>query len=336
MAHPWIFESSFEDVTTPFGWDTHTDADDPDQLDVATYKVLSQHPKLTPYRGASCMRIRLTGSTTSAILIEGSIDIANTVNRFVRFYLFFSPDFTATAADDVPLFEFQGTGNAREAVIGFSITDAGVITLGIGQTVPTTQQMAGPIKKGVWYCIEMDVTIQTGGTGTIDLFVTEDGKPSSLTTSTTQVGSLTHTAVLRGVIGIQNTLTTTLGTILIDRFTFDEARIFPDEEAFPESQTITMNGHAFVGQGRFDITLMPENDDNVLRVWDSADANVSGSQLVTQLVANSELESVILKNIEVSRGCYLDFDGTTPKALVKIHSAALYSRANLHDLAISG
>ncbi|KPK68182.1 hypothetical protein AMJ82_08960, partial [candidate division TA06 bacterium SM23_40] len=227
MAFPYIFESNFEPGSNA-EWDSETDTDN--ALDFPSYKTLARQG-LEPFSGAHCMRLRAGLGTNDATVTEGDIDIADTVTRYFRFNILFADDFRCTATDaSVSLLELQGAANAITASFGFKITvSTDIINLGIGSAnaaaVPATFSTQA-VERGVWYTVELAVDIQTGGTGTLDMYVTRWGSTAA-TGAEAALATKTNIAVTHGVLGLQDHLATTIGTILIDNFVMDDARIYP-------------------------------------------------------------------------------------------------------------
>lgn len=338
MAFPFIFESNFD---TPYptndGWDSETDT--AAQLDIASYKELSRFPWPTcaPYRPPYCLRLQLTGGTADAFLTEGDLNISLDGEAYTRFMVWFSPDFTGTADDTVHLFELQGSANAIQVAFGFRIVaSTNVINLGIGNIAPTA--FGDAIERGVWYTVELHVVLDDGASddGTVDIYVTRDGDQASASVYAAQVGTLDQIAVTHGVLGVQNQLATTTGTILIDQFVMDDARIYPLTKRFPEEVLLTKSGHAFVGPGEIEnVSLFSgAGTDCVLSLFDTDKADVNDATNIgveLKNTANNEIVDPAGVPVEdFSRGCYVALSGTTPRALVKIrHVDAFGSVAQL-------
>lgn len=317
MAFPYIFESNFEGGT--FGeWDTETDT--ASQIDVVHYSDLARFPwnGATPYRGAYCMRAELSGGTADATVTEGDIDMALAANNFFRFAVWFSPDFTATSNDTVHLLELQSAGPTIEVVCGFRVVaSTGAINIGIGETAPTSFS-AEALERGVWYTVELDVTLDDGGSndGTIDVYVTKAGDPAATSVAASQVGSLDQAAIIQGVFGIQNHLATTTGTILLDDFAQDDARLFPsDRYAF--NRAATKSTHVFIGRGHVDRVqlLGTANGDEVAALWDTDEANTNHPENMVVQVSAGEQEA-LQGDFFFNHGCYVQLTGTNPRAQV--------------------
>ena len=326
MAFPYIFESNFENPTTPFGWDSETDTET--QLDCPHYSKLAGLPYNTaaPYNGAYCLRAVLSGGTADAYVLEGDINISLAANNFFAFNVWFSTDFTGTADDTINLFEAISVSGVAEVTVSARIVAAtNVINLGIGKTVATSWS-AYEIERGKWYTVEIDTTPATSAAGVIDLYLTKEEQPASASVAATQVGSLTNLAVTDGTLGIQDHLATTTGTILFDRFIQDDVRIYPETDRFTTVKTLTQSGHIFVGPGKVcNATLLSgAGTDCVLEIFDTDTANSNdhdSSKLELHNTANSETVDPAGVPFDVIRGCYVKLTGTNPRAKVQFKSA---------------
>ncbi len=336
MAFPWLFEANFEAETDgSVEWDA-AKTDTASQMDFPSYKELSRLPFRTaaPSSGAKCMRVQLTGGTADAFVLEGDINIAAAATAFFKFDIWFSDDFTGTADDTFAIFETQGTANAIQTSFGARIVAlTNVINFGIGELAPTSFG-ALEITRGVWYTVELDVTIDDGGSndGTIDLFVTRKGDKASSTVHASQVGTLDQIAVLHGVLGMQNHLATTTGTVLVDNFVMDDARIFPRAIPNKEEILMTKSGHAFVGAGEIEnVSLLSGGSaDNVLKIFDTDSADVNDASNVGVELKNtaaSELVDPAGVPICVRRGAFIELSGTNPRAIVKVKNVDAFGTA---------
>ncbi len=317
MSFPYIFESNFEQGTTTGDWDSETDS--ASQLDVVSYRQLAAlgYRTAAPFQGAYCMRVALTGGTADAFVKEGDIDIAANTGRYVRFAMWISPDFTGTANDTINIFEAQDTSDVVEATFGLRIVAAtNVINFGIGETAPTSFGSA-EIERGVWYNIELFIDLDNAGAndGTVDLYVTRDRESASTTVHASQVASLDQGAVTHGVLGVQDQLATTTGTILFDNFVFDDTRIYP-EKRYREEITLTKSGHVFVGPGDISgLGLLTNGSGDTVRLFDTdqADTN-SAQQFKVELVTG--INTSVEGPIHFASGCYAQLSGTNPRVQI--------------------
>ncbi len=318
MAFPWIFHSNFE-AGTNAEWDSESDTDG--IIDFPHYSELARFPPSTstPYSGAYCARIVPAGGSNDATLTEADIDIANTVTSHFHFNLWWGPDFDATADDTFVLLELQETGSSPVVSLGARYVAAtDVINIGVGSAassaVPSTFATLNMLRN-TWYTIEMSVTIQTGGSGTVDVFITKAGEPAQ-TTADIALTSQTHAVITNGVFGLQDHETTTTGTILLDNFIQDDARVYPTSR-YELHPVFTKSGHAFVGPGYIDITgLLTDEANNIMRLWDTNTADTTSTQsFVVELDINGTFTS-FAGPIEFRNGCYVELSGTDPRGEV--------------------
>jgi hypothetical protein len=300
MAFPYVFESNF-DAGSNAEWDSESDTGA--RLDFPHYTELARIPAMpAPYKGAYCMRVQM-GDTNDHVLVEGDIDIADADTRFFRFYLFAASNVTATADDTFNIFELQQAGGTVECSLGMRITAASnLLEIGIGDgTAPSTFL---EFVRNRWTCIEWKVKCSTGGSGTQDLYI--DG---ALVKSLT---SQTHAAAIgRGVLGTQDTLSTTAGVLLFDRFAMDDLQIYPDVQRFPKTVRLTKSAHVFVGPGWIDAaTLLSTNGTMDLYDTDTANTNQALAKKVELNTGNNFVAND--SPIYFERGCYVVLGGTNP------------------------
>jgi len=321
MAFPFLYESNFEQGTNA-EWDSESDTGS--LLDFPHYSTLATIPGApVPYRGAYCMRVQM-GDTNDHTLIEGDIDIADTATGYTRFYLFAHNDVTATADDTFNIYELQQAGGTVESSLGMRITAAtNALEIGIGDGTAPTSFVTFP--RGKWVCVELLATISTGGAGVLTLFLNEL-QVATLTTLTNAA------AVGRGVLGTQDTLATTTGSLFFDQFIFDSEQIYGIPIRYPEELYMTKTGHAFVGSGTIlNATLLTGGNDNTLEIYDT-DVNNTNHQgrrkLILQSPTNPEVVDPAGVPVSVQRGAYVVLSGTAtaggPLAMLKIGNAQGY------------
>ena len=305
MAIPYIFESNFEQGTNA-EWDSETDTGS--LLDFPHYSELSRlQGAPMPYRGAYCMRIT-PGDTNDHTLTEGDIDIADGATRYFRWYLYASPNFTATADDVFSIFELQQAGGTVEQTVGMRITaSSNLLEIGVGDgTAPSSYWT---FERGKWVCVELLSTISTGGAGAMTLFL--GGTQVIALTSLTQAA-----AVGQGVLGTQLTLATTTGTLYFDCFAMDDARIFPFQKRFPSQINVTKSTHLFVGPGVVDgASLLTTTSDNTMVLYDTDTAETTHASSTVANMDNGGISGVS-GPIFFERGCYAALGGTTPAGIV--------------------
>lgn len=325
MAFPYIFESNFESgVTTE--WDSET-TDTLNRLNIRHYSFLAREDvtkvgAIAPYKGAFCMEIICGGETDAHQLLEGDLDAADTVTVWARFYLFIGNDFTATADDIFNIFEFRSAA-AVERAVSLQITAAtGAINVGVGKVAGTVFSTTA-LERGRWHCIEAKEVVQTGGTGTGDVFLN-----GSLVASIT---TLTDIANTTGSLGTINVLSTTSGHLYFDCFIFDDTQIGPFQDRYPEVQHVTKSMHVCLGQSELlNITLLPgAGTNNILRVFDTDRADtLDEANAVADLYNLTASEPPIdLADVPlcVKRGAFVQLSGTNPRAKIHIGRSQGYT-----------
>ncbi len=323
MAFPFTGENGFEDGTLGH-FDSETDTTG--RLDFAHYSDLAKVPGLPgPYSGAFCMRVDLAPSTTEAFVTETGIwDIALAGNLHVAFKLFVTSDIVMANLDQFMVWElFSLPGLTVTAVCSINFTDANGLRIGVGRISPTSLL---PLTTGVWHQVELDLTLDDGGSdnGTIDLRL--DGAAA------TQVTGLDQAATISGRFGVdQQDSGTTAGVVLFDEVITDDARIFPTTFRYTVTKLLTISGHAFVGAGRLEsVSLLSGGaTDNVLSVFDTDRGNTSDATKIVAELKNTANDQLVFydndgNDIQVHRGCFVSMSGTNPRALVKIKYAPAY------------
>ena len=339
MAHPWIFESNFEsgDETE---WDTEVDGGS--QLDFPHYSELARTPGLPmPFNGAYCARWQLiSGLTAAATLSEADLNITDTSTAWAKWNLWIDPNFKTniTADDNFVIFEWQGAGNVVSFALGMDYTlTTDRLVWASGELTPTTVS-AADVTLGKWLTVEIKGNAETGGGGEIEVYITPDGaEPSS--TVTTETTSMTNIAVTHGVLGVQDKLGTTVGTMLMDNFVMDDLRIWPDKDRFSTTRQITKSQHLFVGPGSVDnVTVFDAGGDATatLEIFDTdtAQSHALRSKGYIQSEANEDAQDFSTVPFNVTRGCYVSLGGTTSKAWVSFTPGAnWYSDGNIRRFA---
>lgn len=329
MSFPFLFESNFEEGTvTGSGWDFESDTEK--QLDIVNCKVLkrSAYQTAIPFMGAYCMRITSKSGISSAYISESDINIAAGETRWFRFKIWFSPDFSASVDNNnIEILEGR-SGSTTEFVFGFRIIAAtNQIELGVGGG-SISDYISFDIDRGIYYCIELKATVDSGAgnDGSINLYVTKDGRlAANESFPVASADNLDQGSVDNARLGLINHLATTTGTILIDQFVFDDARIYPITDRFKETIVLSKSGHAFVGRGQIEhIQLISGNGtDCILSVYDTDDADTT--ETIKQL-KNTKANEVVESDISISlmRGAYIELSGTNPSAIIKIKNVVAY------------
>ena len=326
MAFPFVLESNFE-AGSSAEWTSSSDTGT--QMDFPHISVLagiSGMGQLMPYRGAFCARFTLGANTTDSFLRSTTIDIADAATSYFRWYMFFATNFAATAADVVSIFKLrQAGGGTVEFTVGVNCDGSGGVFLGGNDGTAASAFGTTNITLGRWHAIEVLATVQTGGTGVITTYL--DGVQQTTETASTQAA-----AVGDGDLGFSNRLSTTTGTVLMDCFIQDDARIYPIVDRYPAQILLTKSTHLFVGPGVIEnVSLLSGGGtDNVLSIYDTNRANVLDQnklRLELKNVTNSDIVDPAGVPVTLQRGCYVVLAGTNPRAMVNIKWAPGYSRS---------
>lgn len=324
MAYPWIFESNFE-AGDNSEWDSESDTGS--LLDFPHYTELARIPGMeVPFAGAYCARI-IMGDTNDHTLTEGDIDIADTATAHVRFALYLHDDVAATSDDIFNIFEWQQAGGTVEAVISLQVIAAtDVVSIAIADGTEASSGFTD-LPKGEWITIEALFTVDvTPGTDGVLTLRVNGGQVQTVT------GHNQAAAIGQGVLGTQNTLSTTTGTILLDTFLFDDARVEPPLQRWTDNVWQTKSGHAFVGPGKINnITLLSSTTtaDCVLELYDTDDANISRPETLVARLRNTATDEVVDPAgmpVTVTRGAYIRLTGTDAdiSAMLQIGHASAY------------
>jgi hypothetical protein len=321
MAFPWDFQENFESGSRG-NFDGETDTDS--KLSFPHYtQLVASPPHTPPYRGAYAMHIDLSGGTNDAYVNEnGDFDTSAQVTRHLRFY-FYASGLTMAASDRFDIFELRSAG-AVEAAIGI-VNTAGTIQIGASEEEATTQQLADLIQNQ-WHVLELSMTIDhdTSGTdGTIDFYL--DGAQVG-----SQIGSLAQAPITTawfGAIGID--AGTTAGHLLFDEIVYDDARVYEFRSRYPQQMMLTDDGHMYVGGGRIkQVTLWPgAATDCQLLLYDTDEANTNdAANLIIPPILNTAASIPVTIEIDegigyFQRGCYVDIQGTNPRALISFDHA---------------
>ena len=306
MAFPFIFHENFESGTKGGFADG---SDTGSFLSFPHYSTLASDPNaMMPYRGAYLMKNAL-GDTNDHTLVEADIDIADAGTAYFKWQMALGKDFRFTADDTFNVFELQQAGGTVEASVGFKVTNSNqLIEIGIGDGGAPTSFFQWP-DKGKWVTVELLATISTADVGVLTLYL-DGAQVATLTT-------LDHAAAIgQGVLGSQNTLSTTLGTIYYDDFIMDDARIYPYRERFPHSFHVLKSGHVFVGPGYIEGAALWEiaTGDETLTIYDTDTANTNDASPVVEL--DSTAQTSVGGPLYFERGCYVVLSGTDPRGVV--------------------
>lgn len=255
------------------------------------------------------MRV-LMGDTNDHTVTSTTIAIADAATRYFRFYLFPDASVTATADDTFNIFELQQAGGTVEVSLGMRITAASnLLEIGIGDgTAPTSFT---PINRNKWICVELLATISTAGAGVVTLYL-DGGQAITLT-------SQTHAAAIgQGVLGTQDTLSTTSGGLYFDQFVMDDARVYPINIRYPWQVPLSKSGHVFVGPGAIEgAELLSPISGTSMALYDTDSAS-SLDELSFVAYVSADGGSSVSGPLVFTRGCYAKLAGTNPYGLVHL------------------
>ena len=299
MAFPYIFHSNFE-AGTNAEWDSESDTGG--KLSFPHYSTLAAIPGMgLPYSGAFCAWWDLrTGDTNDHTVTEGDIDIATGATRYFRWKMFISNDFAATADDNFSIFELQQAGGTQVYVVGLQIeADDEQLKIWVAENSTPETVSGNTLPKGRWFVVEVIANVDTAAANG-DISVNIDGSEWVSLTTTVQNAA----AIGTGVLGTQNTLSTTTGSILIDDFIMDDAQIYPPRTRYPNPVRMLKTGHAFVGPGSIDsITLLSAA--GTCSVYDTDVANADDPE--SKIIELDEAKGLLGHNgpVRFERGCYV-------------------------------
>lgn len=331
MSFPYTFESNFE-AGSNAEWDSETDTQS--KLDFPHYTQLARYPwsGFSPYRGAYCARVQ-TGGITDAYLTEADCDISVGGTAWFKFAVYFADDFTGTGNDTFEFLKLMQDGGTVEASVGARIVaSTGVINFGVGETAPTVFS-GNSVERNKWYRLDVAVVCDSGGNdGSVNLYV------NGASVAEATVSSLTQGAIGQARFGAQDVALTTSGTILLDTFAMDDARLPNDDSTNPMSLVVTKSTHVFAGPGNLaEVDLISSSStDNVVTVYDTDEADTTARVILrlNNTVASEFVPSGPLEDRRLVRGCYVELSGTNPRALVNVCKApTLISKSVLREYA---
>lgn len=329
MSFPYDTIENFE-----LGTLGHFDAesDSATRLDFPHYTELARFPSThtaMPWRGAHCMRVDLGTSTTAAYVQEtGSWDMtAGTDNINLRFRLWVSPDIVMASTNEFALLQFWSSTNTVECGVYLNYTTAAGYRLGLGDASGSSFLS---LTLGEWHTVEIFYDPAGSTNGTLDGWLDKG--------AFTQVTGLSDANLTSGVIGvIGQDAGTTKGIILIDEIVGHVGtdgvaatnRIGYVFDRFPEQLLLDKSGHGFVGHGILDnVSLLSGgNSDNVLTIYDTdhADTTYGPAKLILKnLTADETPVDPAGVPINLTRGCYVQLEGTNPRALLSVRRAVGY------------
>jgi hypothetical protein len=340
MATPeWLHHDNFESGDNT-GWTGFSDGSV--QMDFPHYTELARVEGMSmPYSGAYCARIQMVaGNTADIVVTESTIAIATTEDAWFRFNIWISPETLSDTAlsDEIKILEVLSAAPAVQFVMGLNIDKtANDVEWACGAADLTVNSTA-KVEFGVWYTVECHVYIDTGAAnGYIKVYVTKDGEEPSSTVTVELTGSQSGGNVTNGKFGVQEKLTGTVGTILLDDFIMttvgsnNQNRIWPDKDRFSTTKTITHSQHVFLGKGTVSGVSLRSSGaaDNIITIYDTdtSQTHQASKKLILQNdTAGQMVQSDTGVPFDVIRGCYVEFSGPagyteTPEVTISISRA---------------
>jgi len=309
MTLPYTYNVSF-DQGGKGAFDTETDVSG--ALDFPHYTDLARVPNgASPYRGAYCMRIAAPGNNADHILTEGDINITAGSTAWIRFALFISDNFAATADDIFNIFELQASSTV-ETAISLQITAAtDLVEIGIGETEASA--FNSTLRKNVWHVIELSATIDAGTTnnGTSTLYVNGNAVQT--------LSSLNQGAITDGVLGTRGTLATTdAGFLLFDEFVFNTVRASIPYR-WVETRQIQTSSFVFVGPGTVTSvkTIDGGSGDVTVELIDADTYGITNEPVWSGGTSAADTDTTEQDlDLKFRRGCLAVVGGTSPVVLV--------------------
>lgn len=324
MSFPYTMTETFEDGTSARFAGTGSNGNS--KLNVRHYSWLTRnvvpaYPEALPYRGAYALHCNLALGTADAYVQEDTaFDLTASEGLYLRFYFYASGNLTMAASDRFSIFQLQSTGPVSEASIDIR-NNSGTIEILASETGAAATVRACPLLLDAWHCLELAVTLDSGGgDGTMNFFV--DGYQVGA-----QVTGLTQAEVIQARLGAMNIdAGTTAGHLLFDQFVVDDTRVYPLRERYPLAMTLTESGHVAVGPGRigrFSYATAAAADCQIA-VFDTDDGNINAAQsMLTSMVLGLSLPASTVGEEQFdrddgrgyfTRGCYVFMSGTNPRA----------------------
>jgi len=351
VPFPYTFYSNFETFEAVKEWDSESDTGT--RLDVVNYAALSGMPQSSavPWQGAHCVRIVL-GDTNDHTLTEGDVNIASASEAWQRFYVNVV-ELSTTAQDIFPILELQSptSNTVRTGVYLRSDFTGGATTyyqIGVGGNQGGAAYLGTQLQTNRWHCLELSAkpanlpnegdALGRQDNGAATLYV--NGNLNVATSAIIMTGGA-DASIGQAVLGTQDTVSTTTGTILLDEFIADDARLYPALGRWETTRLLVATDFAFVGPGVIDNVklLSGAATDNRLTVLDTDRATgylAANARVITILrnTANNETVDPADMPASVSKGCYVILEGTNPRALVKLCRAPAHSQAGMKRLGL--
>lgn len=326
-SFPFEFEANFE-VGNATEWDNGITGT---QVAVRDYKYLAKNRKWgVPFRGAYALQASF-GVNTDSYVESTDIAITSGSTEHIRFMFYIGEDVSATTTTEVALFQTT----PAVAAVGLRIESGGDIKFGVRSNTDALTTSPIVLEKGKWYTAELYV--DTTNTNTCTARLPELG---IILTTANDVATGAVTNGQLGVIGIgAGSLAVITGTLTLDEFANDSARVYGFASRFNYQQQVTKTSHLFVGPGTIDAVqlLAGAGTDCELSIYDTDSADTTNLNLVHRQTNNTSAETTNYNGrscVTLHRGAYITLSGTDPQAIITIGRAASYgSEANLRSFA---
>tara|TARA_R110000796_G_scaffold252500_1_gene387158 strand:- start:6109 stop:7092 length:984 start_codon:yes stop_codon:yes gene_type:complete len=316
MAFPHDFEGNFE-VGSASEWTATVGT----QATVKHYKDLArQRAWGMPYQGAYALHAEF-GVDTDSYVRSTSIAVSSGTTEDDKFMLYIGKDVTASVTTEVAIMQHLPV----VAAVGLRIESGGEIFFGIRSTSAALTVSPIALERGKYYTVELE--IDTTGGNTCTARIAELG--IEVTTTNAAVTGATTEGWL-GILGIgAGSLANVTGSLTLDAYVHDTARIYGDLARFPQRRLITKTEHVFVGAGEIcDIQLLAGGGTDCLaEVYDTDVADTARSTLVamvTNSVSDEAKDYGGRGPIYVYNGAYVVLAGTEPQAIITIGATASY------------
>jgi hypothetical protein len=314
MAFPWIFEENFE-LGTKGAFDSESDS--ASRLDFAGPADLAADGLgVAPFRGGYVMRVNMGKSNADAYLEDDAFGLVVDADKWLRFYLMLSEDFSIGKADDVVnILGLYSAGPTFEMGIGLTRKDPEGVVLIAQQSIGNVSGAWIAFELGRWHCIEVLYQPRASSSG-MSIYanghrVSENmGVSADLTIG--RIGAISQSGDFRG-------------TMYFDQLVMDDGRVFPITEgpmdsASVDNQTMlfTKSGFAFVGSGEVLEVQAIDNgsSDARVRVYDT-DTPQQIAEYDKRIDRRFD-NYLPLQPTNFNRGAFVQLSGTNPQALVRV------------------
>lgn len=316
MAHPWLFESTFEGGTVPGdatewnGGETDTDS----KLSIDHYTKTAALKKVVPWGGIYAAHIdqAIGTSTTAAILTETTAFDTGADGTIYVAFAFLAKNLSLAASDLAWIFSLDSaSGPTIEAGVQI-YSNAGTIQLRAGKNGGTMR--ATNLLEDHWYWIELAANIDAGGgnDGTLDFYV--DGVQIGA-----QLTGLDQAVITQARMGLFSVTGCAGGDLFFGRCLADDTRLGLHRR-YTRQQIVTKSKTVFVGPGTLStatILSSGASDKVVLYDTDTAYSTANDGNVVTEL-ANG-INGSCGGPMVFDRGCFALISGSNPRVQIIVN-----------------